>query len=69
MFLWTRAEARNDARHMDTNARHMDAKLDANRELIRAVHEESKNIQISILHEIKDFHGRLCTIEERRLKG
>lgn len=32
--------------------RHMDAKLDAN---IKAIHEE-----------MKDFHARLCVIEERR---
>lgn len=34
--------------------RHMDAKLESSRNLILAIHEE-----------IKDFHGRLCAIEER----
>ena len=34
--------------------RHMDAKLDAS---IKAIHEE-----------MKDFHGRLCAIEERNKK-
>lgn len=34
--------------------RHMDAKLDAS---LKAIHEE-----------IKDFHGRLCQIEERNKK-
>jgi len=34
--------------------RHMDAKLDAS---IKAIHEE-----------MKDFHGRLCAIEEARKK-
>ncbi len=34
--------------------RHMDAKLDAN---LKAIHEE-----------MKDFHGRLCAIEERSKK-
>ena len=87
LFLWSRAESRSDSRHMDQ-------KLDSNRELIRAVHEESKAITSSlresmvrenaalresmvqenralreaILQESKDFHGRLCAIEERRLK-
>lgn len=51
LFLWNRAEARNDARHMDTQLR-------ANAELIRSVHNE-------IHQEMKDFHGRLCSIEER----
>ena len=34
--------------------RHMDAKLDAS---LKAIHEE-----------MKDFHGRLCAIEERKKK-
>lgn len=51
LFIWNRAEARSDARHMD-------AQLRANSELIRAVHSE-------IHLEMKDFHGRLCAIEER----
>lgn len=37
--------------------RHMDAKLQSNTNLIIAIHEE-----------IKDFHGRLCAIEERNRK-
>ncbi|MEN6512233.1 MAG: hypothetical protein ABFD00_10455 [Chloroherpetonaceae bacterium] len=51
LFLWNRAENRADMRHMDTM-------IQANRELIREVHKE-------ILTEMKDFHGRLCAIEER----
>jgi hypothetical protein len=34
--------------------RHMDIKLESTRELVRAIYEESKN-----------FHARLCVIEER----
>lgn len=34
--------------------RYMDAKLESIRELIRAIHDE-----------MKDFHTRLCIIEER----
>lgn len=34
--------------------RHMDSKLESTRELVRAIHEE-----------MKDFHNRLCKIEER----
>lgn len=37
--------------------RHMDAKIDA-------IREETKAIQL----EMKDFHNRLCAIEERRCK-
>lgn len=36
------------------DARHTDVKLDSTRELVRAIHDE-----------VKDFHGRLCVIEER----
>lgn len=34
--------------------RHMDNKLESTRELVRAIHDE-----------MKDFHTRLCIIEER----
>ena len=37
--------------------RHMDNKLDAMRELTYAIHSE-----------MKDFHNRLCNIEERNKK-
>ena len=47
LFFWNRSESRSDIRHMD-------AKLDATRNLIAAIHEE-----------MKDFHGRLCAIEEK----
>ncbi len=47
-FFWNRSESRNDIRHMD-------AKLESTRELVRAIHEETR-----------DFHSRLCAIEERR---
>lgn len=50
LFLWTRSESREDIRHMD-------AKLESTRELVRAIHDE-----------VKDFHGRLCAIEERNKK-
>ena len=50
LWLWNRAEARSDNRHMDN-------KLDAMRELTHAIHLE-----------MKDFHNRLCSIEERNRK-
>lgn len=34
--------------------RHMDSKLESTRELVRAIHDE-----------MKDFHNRLCIIEEK----
>ena len=47
LFIWNRSESRADIRHMD-------AKLESIRELVRAIYQESK-----------DFLGRLCAIEER----
>lgn len=46
LFLWNRSESRADMRHID-------AKLESTRELVRAIYNESK-----------DFHNRLCKIEE-----
>ncbi len=37
--------------------RHMDVKLESTRELVRAIYDE-----------MKDFHARLCKIEERNRK-
>ena len=50
LFVWNRSESRADIRHMD-------AKLESTRELVRAIYDESK-----------DFHARLCKIEERNKK-
>jgi len=47
LFLWVRAEARADTRHMD-------AKLESTRDLVLAIHEESKS-----------FHAALCAIDAR----
>lgn len=48
LFLWNRSESRADIRHMD-------AKLESTRELVRAIHDE-----------MKDFHGRLYELERSR---
>ncbi len=37
-----------------SDIRHMDSKLESTRELVRAIHDE-----------MKDFHNRICIIEER----
>lgn len=51
LIVWFRAESRADWRHMDNK---LEAYMSAIREDVRAIHNE-----------IKDFHARLCTIEER----
>ncbi len=38
-----------------SDIRHMDSKLESTRELVRAIHDE-----------MKDFHNRLCAIEEKK---
>lgn len=48
LFIWVRSEARADSRHTD-------AKLESTRELVRAIHDETR-----------DFHNRLCAIEKER---
>lgn len=54
MFLWATRQARSDFLHLDK-------KLDENR-------KETTAIINAIKEEIKDFHNRLCTIEERNRK-
>ena len=52
LFIWNRAESRADARHMD-------AKLKSHQDLMAGFLQGIKD-------EMKDFHGRLCAIEEWR---
>ncbi len=51
MFLWNREESRADYRHLEANMQAMRTETNANLQAIR--------------EEMKDFHGRLCSIEER----
>jgi hypothetical protein len=51
-FFWNRSESRADIRHMD-------AKLESNRELVREVHKESTAMISAIEKEIRDFHRSL----------
>lgn len=54
LFLWNRSESRADWRHMDNK---LEIYVTSIREDIKAIHEE-----------MKDFHNRLCAIEERNRK-
>lgn len=65
LFIWNRAEARSDARHMDS-------KLEAQRGLIEEIrresinmHKDSSNMIMAIQLEMKDFHAKLYSLEER----
>lgn len=59
LFIWNRAEGRSDARHMD-------AKLESQRNLFNAMHNETTQMIKAIHDEMKDFHKRLCEIEATR---
>jgi len=52
LFFWNRSESRSDARNFDI-------KLETYR-------QETYEIIRAIQSEIKDFHGRLCAIEEKK---
>lgn len=54
LFIWNRTEARTDARHMDQK--------------MSQIHSETREMIAAIQQEIKDFHARLCVIEERSRK-
>lgn len=54
LFLWSRAEARNDQQEL--------------RETMAADRRDLLHIVREIQEEMKDFHGRLCKIEEGRRK-
>jgi len=51
IFFWSRSESRSDIRHMET-------KIDLYR-------QETNDMIKAIQIEMKDFHNRLCAIEER----
>jgi len=52
VFFWVRSEAREDARHFAQETKEL------RREMV--------DVMRAIQEEMKDFHGRLCAIEERR---
>jgi len=52
LFLWNRSESRADIRHMDAK---IEAYMAGIRQEIKAIHDE-----------VKDFHTRLCIIEEKK---
>jgi len=51
-FFWNRSESRNNYRHMDCK---LESFRDETNMMIRAIQDE-----------MKDFHNRLCKIEESR---
>lgn len=66
LFIWNRAEGRQDTRHME-------AIIQADRQMIIAIREEGiqfreelRTFRETMNNETKDFHYRLLEIEKRR---
>ena len=72
VFFWIRAESRADARHFDQETKELRREMiDIMRGMegsVSAIREECKVFREQWAAESKDFHGRLCAIEERRCK-
>ena len=56
LFIWNRTETRADIRHMD-------AKLESNRNLSLQIHNENKQVIESIRDEMRDFHIKLLEMK------
>ena len=65
LLIWFRAESRSDWRHMDAK---VNANFNDTQAQLLAMRQESQALINAIRDDIKDFHGRLCAIEERRNK-
>ena len=61
LIFWMRSESRQDWRMMDAKMDQVNARMEQHKAETNAILREIKD-------ELKDFHGRLCTIEERRRK-
>jgi predicted nuclease with TOPRIM domain len=65
LFMWATRQARTDFLHLDR-------KLEENRKeaqnIIKENQKETQQIVRAIQTEVKDFHDRLCSIEERNKK-
>lgn len=62
MLLWLRTEANTDRRQINAN---MDLTRSESTARTDALRTETNSLLRAIHDEIKDFHGRLCAIEER----
>ena len=65
MFLWIRTESRADQKALETkiieDKKNLETKIAEDR-------RESMTLLTAIQQEIKDFHGRLSTLEEKYLQ-
>jgi hypothetical protein len=70
MFFWNRTEARADARHFDQETKELRREMiDVMRGFqtsVDAIKEDGRMFREQWAAESKDFHGRLCSIAERK---
>lgn len=68
LFLWSRSETRQQLESYNTQMQQYNAQMEAYRQEAQNDRRAMQGVVEAIKDEIKDFHGRLCAIEERRLK-
>lgn len=61
LFIWNRTEAREDIRHMDN-------KMESNKNLILEIHRETLAVIDGMRNEMKDFHYRMVSLEKEKEK-
>lgn len=61
MMFWVRSESNEIRKNQQEDRKDL-------MQVVRSLENFTKDNLIAIREEIKDFHGRLCAIEERRLK-
>lgn len=65
-FLWNRSESRNDIRALQADINGVKGELTAFRQ---EMHKEFSSFRKEMHAEMRDFHGRLCTLEEKNYKA
>ena len=68
LIFWMRSESRQDWRMMDAKMDQVNARMDQHRAEAATAQRDTQALIQSIQLEMKDFHHRLCAIEERRRK-
>ena len=65
IFLWARSETKQEIAKIENMIKDSERNT---QNMIKDSERNTQNLIIAIKDEMKDFHGRLCAIEERREK-
>lgn len=69
LFLWNRTEARNDNRSLEQKMQNLEQKMHADMSQLEQKLELKMDSVIKVLQDsMRDFHGRLCSLEEKNKK-